>query len=55
VLLVAYRAGSDALLDATLARLPALEAFLSQARDERPTLDQSVQALQALSRRAETR
>jgi ATP synthase in type III secretion protein N len=55
VLLGAYRAGSDALLDATLARLPALEAFLSQARDERPTLDQSVQALQALSRRAETR
>jgi type III secretion protein N (ATPase) len=48
VLLGAYRKGADKATDDALARLPAVESFLRQKRDERVTLSDSRRALVAL-------
>ena len=46
VALGAYTAGSDAALDAALARLDAIEAFLRQGRDERSAFSETLAGLQ---------
>lgn len=51
VLLGAYKAGSDARLDRSLAALPELEAFLRQGPTESTGLTESVQGLVRLARR----
>jgi type III secretion protein N (ATPase) len=48
VSLGAYKAGSDPKLDAALARIDAIEAFLRQGRHERAPFDQTVAALAKL-------
>lgn len=48
VLMGAYRAGADPLLDRAIAMTEGLRAFLCQAQDERVSLDESIAALQAL-------
>jgi flagellar biosynthesis/type III secretory pathway ATPase len=50
VLLGAYQAGSDPRLDRALASIEAIEGFLRQGLDERPTLDQTREALLRLAR-----
>ena len=50
VLLGAYRKGADKATDDALARLPAVEAFLRQARDERVAFADSRRALIELFR-----
>jgi type III secretion protein N (ATPase) len=50
VLLGAYQAGSDPRLDRALARIEAIEGFLRQGLDERPTLGETREALLALAR-----
>jgi flagellum-specific ATP synthase len=44
----AYRAGSNAEVDRAIALNPALEAFLTQQKDEATPLDQSFAALDRL-------
>jgi type III secretion protein N (ATPase) len=48
VLLGAYRAGSDARLDAAIARVPEIEAFLVQRAHERADFAESIATLQML-------
>jgi FliI/YscN family ATPase len=48
LLLGAYRAGSDARLDAAIARAPEIEAFLTQREDERAAFADTVATLQTL-------
>jgi len=48
VLLGAYRAGSDARLDAAIARVPEIEAFLLQRANERADFSETVATLQML-------
>jgi ATP synthase in type III secretion protein N len=45
VALGAYQKGSDPRLDAALARIDAIEAFLRQGKDERVALEESVAQL----------
>ena len=49
VMLGAYRSGSDPRLDAVLARIGELEAFLAQREDEHASFEQSVNALRKLA------
>ena len=44
----AYTAGTDPVLDKAIAALPAVTAFLQQRREEKPTLEQTLQHLMAL-------
>ena len=44
----AYRAGSDASIDRAIKLNPALEAFLSQDKDETTRLDQAFESLRAI-------
>ncbi len=48
VSLGAYKKGSDARLDAALARIDAIEAFLRQARHERSALTETLKSLEAV-------
>lgn len=43
----AYQRGSDRVLDEAIDRLPGIEGFLRQRPSERPTLDETIRALQA--------
>jgi flagellar biosynthesis/type III secretory pathway ATPase len=51
ILLGAYRAGSDPATDEALARLPAVERFLKQTREERVSYDDAQRALLELFKR----
>jgi type III secretion protein N (ATPase) len=48
IMLGAYRAGSDARLDAAIGRVPEIEAFLVQKEQERADFDETVATLQML-------
>ena len=48
ILLGAYRAGSDARLDAAIARVPEIEAFLVQTEHEKAAFSETVATLQML-------
>ncbi len=50
VSLGAYQKGSDRRLDAALARIDAIEAFLRQGKDERETLESTIAKLRELAR-----
>lgn len=53
VMMGAYRSGSDPVLDRALEHSAAIDAFLTQARGNAFTLDESVEALLALSQRTQ--
>jgi flagellum-specific ATP synthase len=44
-----YKEGSNAAIDAAVAKRPAIEAFLTQAVDERGTLEETLTRLAALA------
>jgi len=44
----AYPAGTDPVLDKAIAALPAITAFLQQRREQKPTLEETLQQLMAL-------
>ena len=44
----AYTAGTDPVLDKAIAALPAITAFLQQRREQKPTLEETLQQLMAL-------
>ena len=44
----AYPAGTDPVVDRAIAALPQITAFLQQRREEKPTMDQTLQQLMAL-------
>jgi len=48
LLLGAYRAGSDARLDAAIARAPEIDAFLAQRAEERAVFSETLETLQML-------
>jgi type III secretion protein N (ATPase) len=49
ITLGAYKAGADARVDRAIERMPAIEAFLRQPRNDRSVIDQTVQALLQLA------